>query len=354
MLETVSGAVSHASAFLGLRITKAAQSQVDGEFVAGDHHLNHGGRVAGMALQAFAEALSATGILLNLKKGMSTATIESKTSFFKAATRGLILGQAIPLHLGRNTTVWQTTITDERNLRLAIVTQTQIVLPSDGPDAQPAAPLAAPPVATSSVPAVAKVAPGDGTRARVLAAAADVILQKGFAGASMRDIAAAASLSVSSLYQYVDSKDDLLTMIFDGYMSDIIASVAAASYGGKTASGKLRAAIESTLGRFSEFRKLINLMNRETRSLKPAARRRVLAHMDGYVQLFRKIVQDGIEHGEFRDEDPELVAHLIVMLCEIWPQRHWAVGRHGPEAVFESISKLVLDGLRGGPVRSRT
>src|SRR3954453_1269394 len=113
MLETVSGAVSHASAFLGLRITNAAPSQVDGEFVAGDSHLNHGVRVAGMALQAFAEALSATGILLNVPKGMSAATIESKTSFLKAATGGLILGRAIPLHVGRNTMVWQTTITND-------------------------------------------------------------------------------------------------------------------------------------------------------------------------------------------------------------------------------------------------
>jgi acyl-coenzyme A thioesterase PaaI-like protein len=37
----------------------------------------------------------------------------------------------LPLHIGRNTMVWQTTIRDATDKRIAVVTQTQLVLVRD-------------------------------------------------------------------------------------------------------------------------------------------------------------------------------------------------------------------------------
>jgi uncharacterized protein (TIGR00369 family) len=80
-------------------------------------------------IMAFADILGARGTVANLPRGARTATIESKTNFFARGTPPKLTGISIPLHIGRTTMVWQTTITNADKTRVAIVTQTQIVMP---------------------------------------------------------------------------------------------------------------------------------------------------------------------------------------------------------------------------------
>ncbi len=88
-----------------------------------------GGIAHGGALMAFADTLGGVGAYLNLPAGKRTTTIESGTRFMGAAPEGSTLtGEAVALHRGRNTTVWQTTIRSETGKLCAQVTQTQMVL----------------------------------------------------------------------------------------------------------------------------------------------------------------------------------------------------------------------------------
>ena len=78
-----------------------------------------------------ADTLGATGTVLNLPRGSATTTIESKTNFLAAGRGQELVGESLPLHIGRNTMVWQTTIRDAEARRVAVVTQTQLVLTPD-------------------------------------------------------------------------------------------------------------------------------------------------------------------------------------------------------------------------------
>ena len=66
----------------------------------------------------------------DLPPGAGTSTIESKTNLFRGVREGVVTGVSTPLHVGRTTSVWQTTITDAAGRRVAIVTQTQMALPA--------------------------------------------------------------------------------------------------------------------------------------------------------------------------------------------------------------------------------
>jgi AcrR family transcriptional regulator len=75
---------------------------------------------------------------------------------------------------------------------------------------------------TSSVPArrraLASSAPEPGTRfdrrlSKILLHAAEVFYEKGYAGASMRDLSRASGMSLSGLYYYFESKEKLLYLI---------------------------------------------------------------------------------------------------------------------------------------------
>ena len=90
-----------------------------------------GGVCHGGALMAFADTVGAVGTVANHRPGARTTTIESKTNFMGAArVETRVTAESVPLHRGRTTQVRQTTIRSEDGKLVAVVTQTQMVLPA--------------------------------------------------------------------------------------------------------------------------------------------------------------------------------------------------------------------------------
>jgi 1,4-dihydroxy-2-naphthoyl-CoA hydrolase len=117
------------SNLMGVEIVEREKTRVVGRLVVRDDLCTAGGILHGGAYMAFADALGAVGGALNLTPGARTTTLESKTNFLGGAPVGAtVIGEAIPLHIGRRTSVWQTRLTNEAGKLLALVTQTQMTL----------------------------------------------------------------------------------------------------------------------------------------------------------------------------------------------------------------------------------
>ncbi len=119
---------------MGVKITYASKKKIIAELPIRPIVLNRNARANGGALMAFADCIGAAGTVMNLPDGYVTTTLESKTNFLGAGVGPLLLAESIPLHVGRTTMVWQTTITNSGDgSRVAIITQTQIVIPRRKP-----------------------------------------------------------------------------------------------------------------------------------------------------------------------------------------------------------------------------
>ena len=116
---------------VGIEVVEADPQRVVGCIRIGPQHSNGQDQAHGGAIMTLADTLGAIGTVLNLPKGAITTTIESKTNFLAAGRGKELTGEALPLHIGRNTMVWQTTIRDVEQRRVAVVTQTQLVLMLD-------------------------------------------------------------------------------------------------------------------------------------------------------------------------------------------------------------------------------
>jgi 1,4-dihydroxy-2-naphthoyl-CoA hydrolase len=116
---------------VGIEILQMDKERVVGRIMLGPQHSNGGDRVHGGAIMTLADTLGAVGSVINLPPETGTTTLESKTNFLAAARGDYLVGESTPLHVGRRTMVWQTTIRDAENRRVADVTQTQLVLPRE-------------------------------------------------------------------------------------------------------------------------------------------------------------------------------------------------------------------------------
>lgn len=115
---------------LGAEIVSATLDRIEARLTVRDDMGNGSGITHGGIYMSFADYLGAIGTVVNLPKDARTTTMESKTNFFRPAKSGdVITGVSTPMHKGRRTMVWQTRLSNAEGKLLAVITQTQMVIP---------------------------------------------------------------------------------------------------------------------------------------------------------------------------------------------------------------------------------
>jgi 1,4-dihydroxy-2-naphthoyl-CoA hydrolase len=116
---------------LGVELDAASAEEVRGGLEWAPERCTAGGIMHGGALMGLADSLGGLCAHLNLPEGAtSTATVESKTNFFRAVREGRVSAVSRPLHAGKSFIVVETDIHDAHGRHVARVTQTQAVLGS--------------------------------------------------------------------------------------------------------------------------------------------------------------------------------------------------------------------------------
>jgi len=156
---------------IGVRFIEVTPERVTAELEAGDELCTVPGIVDGGAIMTLADTLGAVGTILNLPPGARTTTIESKTNFMGAARSDTtITAECLPLHIGKQTMVWQTRIGSGDKV-VAVVTQTQMVIAGEQPPEQLMASLFAGKSPAEQKELLAKLERGGAAVYRALAAA---------------------------------------------------------------------------------------------------------------------------------------------------------------------------------------
>jgi uncharacterized protein (TIGR00369 family) len=113
---------------LGIEVDVAEPDDVRGRLAWREELCTAGGILHGGALMGFADNLGGICAFLNLPDDATTATVESKSNFFRPVRAGEVTGRTRPLHVGRTFIVVQTDLTNGEGRAVAQVTQTQAVI----------------------------------------------------------------------------------------------------------------------------------------------------------------------------------------------------------------------------------
>jgi uncharacterized protein (TIGR00369 family) len=114
---------------IGAELVEATPTLVRAKLRARNELCRSGFVMHGGAIMAFADMVASVGAFLNLPAGAATTTIESKTNFIGAAKEDSIIeAEAVPLHVGKRSSVWQTSVRREDGKLVAVVIQTQMVI----------------------------------------------------------------------------------------------------------------------------------------------------------------------------------------------------------------------------------
>lgn len=147
----------------------------------------------------------------------------------------------------------------------------------------------------------------------IIRAAASVFQCKGYHGATMADIAAEVSLTAGSLYHHFPSKIDLLAAVLDAGMAQIITSVRAVLAQHMSPADQLRAIIHTHIDSIIEHSNIAAAVIFESRALldSPDVRTPYVQQRDTLEQLYRDVVQAGVDAGDFRAVDVGLFVKTL-------------------------------------------
>ena len=155
-------------------------------------------------------------------------------------------------------------------------------------------------------------------KAAILRAAVEVMGEDGYEGASMRDMAARAGVSVAALYYHFPSKLDLLREFLDEAYDVTLARIdrrlAAAE---PTPVARLDEIVATLIASHlhDEFAQLAsNVAFREYTRLNPPERKAIDKKRRRLLQLVADVITDGIAAGDFATAEPHEAARAIVIL----------------------------------------
>ena len=114
---------------LGIELVNYDHNKIKLKMKADDKLKAPNGYIHGGAITSLADTACGIATFLNIEKGQNFTTIELKTNFISAANIGdNMLCEAILIHKGRTTQVWDAEIINESNKRkIAIMRCTQII-----------------------------------------------------------------------------------------------------------------------------------------------------------------------------------------------------------------------------------
>jgi 1,4-dihydroxy-2-naphthoyl-CoA hydrolase len=113
----------------GVEIASASAEEVTAQLAWDESRCTAGGILHGGALMTLADSAGGLCAFLNLPDGASgTATVESKTNFFRPVSAGRVTAVAQPVNVGRSLIVVQTELRDDEGRLVALTTQTQAVI----------------------------------------------------------------------------------------------------------------------------------------------------------------------------------------------------------------------------------
>jgi AcrR family transcriptional regulator len=161
------------------------------------------------------------------------------------------------------------------------------------------------------------------SRAEILHAAADVLRRNGYEATTMKDIAAAVNLTAASLYHHFENKDALLLAVLEAGLDLVIDQLEPVVESEQSAADRLRAMIHvHVVGLTSntavgaamifEIRSLLALPVDNGAGNLTARRDAFFARRDYFEGLFRRIVQEGIDRGEFRPVDVPVFTRALL------------------------------------------
>jgi len=181
-------------------------------------------------------------------------------------------------------------------------------------------------------------------RKEIFDASVHLFLEKGFTETSMREIAKAAGVGKSTLYDYYKSKDEIMVSYFEEEINKITIHAEEIIQADSSITEKLRKIMQMHLGYLVDSRHTFLKLSLEAQRLSADRQDQIQLHRHAYQDMLRELIEEGIRRGEFRPVNPLFAARSIFSLLSIAVFTTRPTGT--PEEMLEQALGILFEGIQ--------
>jgi AcrR family transcriptional regulator len=182
----------------------------------------------------------------------------------------------------------------------------------------------------------------------IFEATSSVLCTHGVDGTTMNRVAEAADLAKSSLYDYFQSKDELLAFVANRIMAPTAQRIEEIAEADLPATEKLGEIVRAAFASVEQHRALLVLLLRDNlRHVAESSRQSIRSRVDRTVSA---VFEQGMREGQIRHDDAAQLARLFLAclgeFCEMW------IAADQPEEVEHCVERLMRVFLHGVSVQA--
>jgi TetR/AcrR family transcriptional regulator, cholesterol catabolism regulator len=182
---------------------------------------------------------------------------------------------------------------------------------------------------------------------QVIRKAAELFKDKGYAAASMRDLAQLLGIEAASLYSHIKSKEEILRSLCFDMASEFRKSLDEVEKQKVSASEKLRNGIIGHIQVMAKDLTASAVFMNEHRHLSQPYLRDFLLMRINYINRFKSIIEEGVQQGEFKDSIDKKLAVMTLFSSLNWMPMWYDPGSAiDPSQLGYQLADMLINGLK--------
>ncbi|ASK64427.1 TetR family transcriptional regulator [Virgibacillus phasianinus] len=188
-------------------------------------------------------------------------------------------------------------------------------------------------------------------RQRIIQASLPLFEKQGFHGVTVNQIVDDVGTSKGGFYHHFTSKDELLFVIHDTFITYVLEKAMVANETYKSPTKKLQAIVKDFVKVFDLYKPHISVFYQETIYLKPQYEHLIKKKRDQFKQIISKAISEGKDAGEFRNDLPVEITTMAILGMVNWTYKWYR--RKGTKTI-EEIGDIYVDLILHSVLRVET
>jgi AcrR family transcriptional regulator len=184
----------------------------------------------------------------------------------------------------------------------------------------------------------------DRRRHEIFAKTVNLFIEKGFRETSMREIAEAAEMGKSSIYDYFKTKDEILLWAIEDEILDLTAAVQKIVAQPIPAIERLQQVMQRHLEYLLSSKEFYLKLSFEVQRLAIESQQRVQVKRHAYQDLIRQLIDEGIQEGAFRPIDSLLATRLLI--TALTPTVFTSRPTGTPQEMLDTAFDIIMKGIQ--------
>ena len=164
-------------------------------------------------------------------------------------------------------------------------------------------------------------------RTHIVHCSTRLFAKKGYSHSNMRELARACDMSIGNLYHYFGSKEQILYSIINDATLRQVEYVE--HYARETARLDPVNALRELIRKYFEWhnsnQNITLFIYQETRALPQKAQEQIFESENRIHSIFESMIKRGTLSGDFKTDEPGLVANDIMVIGHAWALRRWSL-----------------------------